>query len=70
MSEEPVLLILTSSFSMGSVGIWRACQSSRAGIHNNHRNNSSATTRKEHTVEGDSQDLWTSRQERKFGAAT
>lgn len=70
MSGELVLLILTSSLSMGSVGIWKACQLSRARIHNNHRNNSGATTRKEHTVEGDLQDLWTSRQERRFGAAT
>lgn len=32
MSEDPVLLILASSFSMRSVGIWEACQSSKATV--------------------------------------
>lgn len=62
MSEEPVLLILSSSLSMRSVGIWKACQSSRA--HKNHSNNSSANTRKKDTVEENLQDMWTVKQGR------
>lgn len=45
MSEEPVLLILASSLSMTSVGIWKACQSSRAHNNNNQSNNSGSNTR-------------------------
>lgn len=62
MSEEPVLLILSSSLSMRSEGIWKACQSSRA--HKNHSNNSSANTGQKGTVEGNLQDMWKVKQGR------
>lgn len=67
--EEPVSLILASSFSMMSAVIWSACQLNRVPSNNDNDNDNDnhssrrATTRKNNTVGGDLQGLWIASQE-------